>query len=479
MPVTYVERIARFSFTLVACGLLLIATVRSLPPDAAGQVAAHTGADLPALVQSAVRDCYMLFGLGVALALPLALLAGVPAARRPGSRWDRLLQGPLLVVAAVPPFLLALVVFTQVTMVHHWVSANGAALTALALGVWPWLARAVRDGMVHVVHPSLAPVAVIGQVGRQAPNILLVALTAGNFAIPSRGAFPLLEVALRFGDRVAVYALLAAGLLPLLAACFLGDLLATAATQPKERPARPSAAWVAAGAGLTALLVVAAFVSFGDVTAKFTAYLTPSGAHWLGTDRAGHDQLAVLSLAVRQSLLLAGGAAGIAAAGGLLLGGLGFVTGELGAALLTPRTTSPALLGPFLAAVVAVAVLGPGMWTMAAAMGVALVPGVAYHVRRWAACEAGPWPAVGALLLAAAQALLTETAIATLGFPAASPTLGTLARAALFLRDAPHLLISPLVGVAGTAGLFLLGHALLETVPEPPAVQEPVDEVPA
>ncbi|HYF76058.1 MAG TPA: hypothetical protein VD973_02910, partial [Symbiobacteriaceae bacterium] len=67
----------------------------------------------------------------------------------------------------------------------------------------------------------------------------------------------------------------------------------------------------------------------------------------------------------------------------------------------------------------------------------------------------------GVVLLTFAQNLLAEGALSYMGFGVQPPmnSLGNLVNAA-YLAPVPHMLWAALPGVAGIAGLFLVGHAL-------------------
>jgi peptide/nickel transport system permease protein len=105
--------------------------------------------------------------------------------------------------------------------------------------------------------------------------------------------------------------------------------------------------------------------------------LPPSSAHPLGTDALGHDMLDRTLVAARLSIELALVATAIAAVLGYTLGALLTMVGprvrRVGLGALEVALAFPAIL----VAIFVTAVLDPGKWTAAVAIGIAFVPSLA------------------------------------------------------------------------------------------------------
>jgi peptide/nickel transport system permease protein len=127
--------------------------------------------------------------------------------------------------------------------------------------------------------------------------------------------------------------------------------------------------------------------------------LPPSSAHRLGTDALGHDVLDRTLVATRLSLELALVATAIATTFGYTLGALLTMLGprarRIGLGALETALAFPAIL----VAIFVTAVLDPGKWTAAVAIGIAFVPNLARVAYTVAAA------AVGSEYIAAARAL--------------------------------------------------------------------------
>src|SRR5262249_51010837 len=120
-----------------------------------------------------------------------------------------------------------------------------------------------------------------------------------------------------------------------------------------------------------------------------------SPGHWLGGDNLGRDILSRVLFGARSSMAVAG----LVVAGATLIGvGLGAVAGYAGGTrdALTMRAVDFMLAFPFLLlALIVMAVLGPGFWTMVLALVIAtwakfarIVRAEALRVRRLAFIEA-------------------------------------------------------------------------------------------
>lgn len=136
-----------------------------------------------------------------------------------------------------------------------------------------------------------------------------------------------------------------------------------------------------------ALLVVAALAApllapYPPDRIDYGALLAPPGpGHWLGTDDLGRDLLSRVLWGGRDTLAVAALASAIGLAGGLVIGTVaGYAGGRADAVLM--RAVDVWLAVPdLLLALVVLAVVGPGLLTIAVALGLASVPGYARLIR--------------------------------------------------------------------------------------------------
>ncbi len=135
------------------------------------------------------------------------------------------------------------------------------------------------------------------------------------------------------------------------------------------------------GGGIVLALVVTA--SLAGVVAPYNPYRVnpmthlepPSGAHWLGTDVLGRDQLSRIIYGTRTTLLVGTVSVGIAMAVGVTLGVTAGFYGRW-VDLLLMRLIDVMLALPFiLLALAIVTILGPGLGNTMIAVGVGNVPG--------------------------------------------------------------------------------------------------------
>lgn len=490
LPDRYVQAFVRFAAGLVAAGVLLKLLVYSMPAAGAMPVAAKLSA--PVAVQ-AVRGLgatalQCLTGLG--LALPLALLFGIPAGLRPGSQTDRFLRAPVALLAGVPSFVLVLLFLGLLSLRTRWLPMDTALYLALVLGVWPWLTLAVRNGLAGArtakggVDWLWAGPRTLGEILGHTGNLFLAVMVPGLFFVPSGGLLTLLESGARQGDYLVVYAVLAVLVPPVLLGHLAGDLLG-AGRRPAEAP-RPSRVWLTLGL-LLALVVVLAVALPGNVAPVTAANLQPPGpGHWLGMDAGGRDLARQFGNAARYSLAVGSSAAGVAALGGLVLAIAARYTGEIGASLLTPRVGLPSLMTPVLTGLAVTLLMGKSTMGLTLTLGVVAIPALAYPIRLLLTAGApnerrtALLGAAGALVLVLVQSLLTEITLGTLsaGLPATVLSLGALTRGALRLASAPHLILPPLLTAVGLAGLSLTGHALVDAAGEPSEEQQVPEEMP-
>lgn len=130
--------------------------------------------------------------------------------------------------------------------------------------------------------------------------------------------------------------------------------------------------------GLLAVTAILAPVFLGDAAGRTdvaSALQGPSGAHWLGTDDLGRDNLARVLVATRLSLLLALGAASIGVSTGLVLGGLALLRG-VGATITAAINVAVAFPGLLLALFFAT-IFGVGSLSAMGAVGLAMSPSFA------------------------------------------------------------------------------------------------------
>lgn len=122
------------------------------------------------------------------------------------------------------------------------------------------------------------------------------------------------------------------------------------------------------------IIAVAAPIAFSEAADRLGPRQSPSSAHWLGTDTAGHDILLRSLVATRLTLLMTMGATAIAVVVGVLLGtGVWLMPGRPRELCLRGIDGLVAFPGLLLALVVA-AILGAGGTSAVVAIGVAGIP---------------------------------------------------------------------------------------------------------
>lgn len=141
-----------------------------------------------------------------------------------------------------------------------------------------------------------------------------------------------------------------------------------------------------AGAIVLLIIALAALLAswimpYGPVQQSTVQLAGPGGAHWLGTDELGRDQLTRLVFGARESLIVAFGSAVV----GLVIGvPIGLVAGYLGRLwdAIPMRVMDFILALPYLmVALVVVAILGSSNFYLVLAIGFAAVPGFARLTR--------------------------------------------------------------------------------------------------
>jgi peptide/nickel transport system permease protein len=177
----------------------------------------------------------------------------------------------------------------------------------------------------------------------------------------------------------------------------------------------------------------------------------PSGAHWLGVDQLGRDELSRLLYGARFSLVIGVVAVSVGLTAGLVLGSIaGYVGGFIDALIMRLMDIMLAIPG-LLLAIGLVAALGPGLWQIMIAVGVTNVP-------------------VFARLLRGSVLAQRET-----DFVLAARAVGTPRRAILFSHILPNA-VSPVI-VQGTLALAtaiidVAGLGFLGLGPQDPSTPE-------
>jgi peptide/nickel transport system permease protein len=248
-------------------------------------------------------------------------------------------------------------------------------------------------------------------------------------------------------------------------------------------------------------ILVAALISAAALSLVWTPYppaaidvahklLTPSAAHWLGTDSLGHDVVSQLLAGARISILVGIIAVGIGLVFGIALGLVAASAGGVVEALIMNLCDFTFAFPALLLAIMLTAVLGAGIVNAILAIGVANVPifakvtralgnGVLARDYAMAARAAGKGPVAIALehvlpnvapalivqaTIQFAIAILAEAALSYLGLGAQPPSASwgrMLSDAQQLMFQAPRLAIFPCVAIAmAVLGLNLLGDGL-------------------
>jgi peptide/nickel transport system permease protein len=221
----------------------------------------------------------------------------------------------------------------------------------------------------------------------------------------------------------------------------------------------------------------------------------PSGAHWLGADQLGRDELSRLLYGARFSLVIGIVAVSVGLTAGLLLGSIaGYLGGFVDSLIMRSMDIMLAIPG-LLLAIGLVAALGRGLWQIMVAVGVTNVPIFARLLRGSVlaqkendfvlAARAVGAPrrtilfshilpnAVSPLIVQGTLALATAIIdVAGLGFlglgpqDPSTPEWGTmLTQVDTYLQSAPFLAIAPGVAIVlAVLGFNLIGDGLREAL---------------
>jgi peptide/nickel transport system permease protein len=221
----------------------------------------------------------------------------------------------------------------------------------------------------------------------------------------------------------------------------------------------------------------------------------PSGAHWLGADQLGRDELSRLLYGARFSLVIGVVAVSVGLSIGLVLGSVaGYAAGLVDSVIMRAMDVMLAIPG-LLLAIGIVAALGPGLWQIMVAVGVTNVPIFARLLRGSVlaqkendfvlAARAVGAPrrsilfshilpnAVSPVIVQGTLALATAIIdVAGLGFlglgpqDPSTPEWGTmLTQVDTYLQSAPFLAIAPGVAIVlSVLGFNLIGDGLREAL---------------
>jgi peptide/nickel transport system permease protein len=479
---TYIERIVRLGFGLLASALLLTALLQLTPGAPADPgISMRTARPVAELVGPSLTLTLKSLAVGLAYALPLALLLGIPAGLKPHSLLDRLLQAPAVALMGVPAAVGALLVIGSLALHGPALSIPGATQVALLLMLAAWVARAVRNGLADsrtdgAPRPwGKAVLLALGRVLQQTGNLLVITMVvtvAGGGT--GRSIWGLVVQGVSGRDLPVVYAALWAIIPLVLVGHLAGDLLVTAVAGDGERPAgRISRSWLVIGGLLMALLLIMPGLGGGQSPEAMDIIqrnLPPGPGHPLGTDHLGRDLLARAAAGTRVSLTISAAATLLALLPAAALATAGWAMGSWGMAVLTPRTAVPNLFGPLAAGLLGALIFRPSVAILILFLGLASIPSMAmafrqlYQPGRTVAPVQRALPALfGVLLLTLAQNLLAETTLSAMGFGVQPPmaSLGHLVGASMaYLRAAPQGFWATLPGLAGIVGLCLVGHGL-------------------
>ncbi|MDF2630703.1 MAG: oligopeptide transporter permease protein [Symbiobacteriaceae bacterium] len=435
----YYPAFARFGGTLLAGGILLKLLAGRFSAGITSTVGIYYPTSLGSMVQEAVLSCLSIAGRGLAISLPAAVLLGLLAGLRPGSRLDRNITLPTMLLAGLPALPALLTIVSYFTLDLGWLGQYGALHLALGIICFPWLTLAIRRVLAGIIaegeglHPARGITAIFGAVLSQAGNLALGALAAGVYLVPDTGLLRLLELGSRLTDPVLLYTLTVPAIFLVALVHLAGDCLEVFAggqlpagarqAQPAPRPLRlaiPGAVLLLAG--------LFAFIPYPAATAN--------------------------------TLIITLGAAVVALLGGSSLALLG---------PLMPRTALPSLLPPIMLGCLLPVLAAPGLFVQILAIGLACAATMAAPIRRLAYAEdedrgAAATATLGALLLAAGQALAAAVTLGVMnvGLPDHLQNLGHVVRSTLLADPGGQHYGAPLLALALGSGLFLLGFALME-----------------
>lgn len=482
MLATYIERVLRtvFGFLVAALLLTVLLNVKPGAPIDPG-MSLKTARPVAEMVGQALPFTLKSLAIGLAYALPLALLLGIPAGLRPHSILDRLLQAPAVALMGVPAAIVTLLAIRSLALKGQMLSLSGAAQAALAILLAGWLARAVRNGLADsrkdgaAMPWGRAVLLVLGRVLQQTGNLLVITMLVEMISVGTgRGIWGLVVQGVLSRDIPLVYGALWAIIPVVLVGHLAGDLLVTVVAGEGERPAgRISRSWLVIGGLMIAALLIMPMLG-GDAKPDALDVVNrmkpPGPGHPFGTDHLGRDLLSRASAGARVSLAIAMLSTLAALLPAAMLATVGWAIGGWGMAVLTPRTAVPNLFGPMVAGLLGVLIFSPSVAILVLFLGLAFIPAMTlafrqlYQPGRTVAPVGRALPALfGVILLTFVQNLLAEGALSSMGFGVLPPleSLGTLLRNSLtFLSPGPHILWAALPGAVGIVGLFLVGHSL-------------------
>lgn len=233
---------------------------------------------------------------------------------------------------------------------------------------------------------------------------------------------------------------------------------------------------------------------FGPIAAPYSTtaiaqappFLGVSGAHWLGTDELGRDELSRILAAARVGIEVAFVAVALALVCGCLMGIIAGYIGGLADAIVSRLSDFLFVFPEFLLAILVVAALGPGIWNAALTIGIVYAPRfarvsrsqvrtiklssyidaavIARRSRAWIMTRhvlpniAGPVAVLTALSLSTAQ--LSYAGLSFLGFGARppAPDYGSMLQdGTSYMIGHPLLVIAPAIALS----LLILGFNII------------------
>lgn len=435
----YYPAFARFGGTLLAGGILLKLLAGRFPAGITSTVGIYYPTSLGSMVQEAVLSCLAIAGRGLALALPAAVALGLMAGLRPGSRLDRIITTPTMLLAGLPALPALLAIVSYFTLDLGWLGQYGALHLALGIICFPWLTLAIRRVLAGIhaegqgLHPARGITAIFGAVLGQAGSLALGALAAGVYLVPETGLLRLIELGSRLGDPVLLYTLMVPAIFLIALVHLAGDSLEAFAggEAPSTAPAVESTRLplrLAIPGGLLLIAGLFAFIPHPAATANT----------WLITLGA-----AVTALLGGSSLALFGP--------------------------LMPRAAFPSLLAPIVLGALLPVIAAESLFVQIMAIGLGCAVTMAAPLRRLALADdedrrQAATGAAGAFLITAGQALAATATlgIMNVGLPANLESLGHVIRYTLLADQNTQSYGAVLFALAAGSGLFLLGFALKE-----------------
>lgn len=441
----YYPAFARFGGTLLAGGILLKLLAGRFPAGITSTVGIYYPTSLGSMVQEALLSCLAIAGRGLAISLPAATALGLAAGLRPGSRLDRLITTPTMLLAGLPALPAVLAIVSFFTLDLGWLGQYGALHLALGAVCFPWLTLAIRRVLAGVVaegqgvHPARGITAIFGAVLSQGGNLALGALAAGVYLVPETGLLRLMELGSRLNDPVLLYTLMVPAVFLVALVHLAGDCLETfAGGQPAGGHLSSDTGTHAPPPAVPVRLAIPGALLLLSGLVAFIPHPAATANTWIITLGA-----AVVALLGGSSLALLGP--------------------------LMPRAALPSLLAPIVLGSLLPVVAGPSLFLQILAIGLACATTMSAAIRRLAYAEdedrrPAALGTLGAFLITAGQALAATATLGVMnvGLPANLENLGHVIRYSLLADQNRQSYGSVLFVLAMATGLFLLGFALQE-----------------